>query len=118
MTQREREIMNQSPKTLRGPKSGSDRWIRRWLIRPDAAIIFLLLVAPFGLAAATEWGVFSMLATPGYTVLLSFAAITSPILPTGFLGTPSFYVLSGIWFYLIAALLAVILRSLWRLLPT
>jgi hypothetical protein len=67
--------------------------MRRWLMRTDVAVIFLLLVAPFGLAAATELSVFSILAIPGYYVLLGFAAVTSPILPAGFLGTPGFYVL-------------------------
>jgi ABC-type transport system involved in multi-copper enzyme maturation permease subunit len=110
--------MSQFTEAIGGPKSGSNSRTRRWLIRPDVAIIFLLLITPFGLAAATELGVFAMLGTPGYIILFGFAAITSPILPAGFLGTPGFYVLSGIWFYLIAALLAAILRSLWRLLPT
>ena len=111
------KTMNQFTEKLRGPKSGPDSWMRRWLMRTDVVVIFLLLVAPFGLAAATELSVFSILAIPGYYVLLGFAAITSPILPAGFLGTPGFYLLSGIWFYLIAALLAAVLRSLWRLLP-
>lgn len=109
--------MNQSTEKLRGPKPGSDGRVHRWLMRNDVAVIFLLLVTPFGLAAATELSVFSILAIPGYYVLLGFAAVTSPILPAEFLGTPGFYLLSGIWFYFIAALLAAVLRSLWRLLP-
>jgi hypothetical protein len=109
--------MSQSVEKLRGRKSGPDGWMQRWLIRTDVVVIFLLLVAPFGLAAATELGVFSTLAIPGYIVLLGFAVVTNPILPAGFLGTPGFYLLSGIWFYLIAALLAAVLRSLWRILP-
>lgn len=106
--------MNLFTGAFKGPQSGSDSWIRRWLLRPDVAVIFLLLVAPFGLAAATELSLFSLLGIPGYIVLLGFAAVTSPVRPAGFLGTPGFYALSVIWFYLISALLAAILRSLWR----
>ena len=110
--------MNQFTEKLRGPKSGPDSWMRRWLIRADVVVIFLLLVAPFGLAAATELSVFSILGIPGYYVLFGFVVVTNPILPAGFLGTAGFYLLSGIWFYLIAALLAAVFRILWRLLPT
>lgn len=97
-------------------KSDSESWLRRWLLRPDVLVIFLLLIVPFGLAAAIESSISSLLAVPGYFVLIGFAAITNPIVPSGFLGTPSFYALSGVWFYFIAVLAAAILRLLWRLL--
>ncbi|MFC6964159.1 hypothetical protein [Halocatena marina] len=100
----------------KGPKSDSESWFRRWLLRPDILVIFLLLIVPFGLAAAIESSITSLLAVPGYFVLIGFTAITTPMLPSGFLGTPWFFALSGVWFYFIAALTATILRHLWRLL--
>lgn len=91
------------------------RWIRRLLLRTDVVVIFLLLAVPVGLAAAVEVRIFSILALPGYSVLLSFSAILTAVGITGFSGTQIFYALSIVWYYLVAVVLALVFRRIQRL---